>query len=239
VLFPERDDGFAKRGGVNQTLSPTGPLRLEALALGPFETNAWLLAPPEGPATVVDPGMEPEPLLERLEELGLRVGRVLLTHGHLDHVAGCAELARRFACPVHLHPEDLFLYRSLAQHGALYGFSLEAAPEPVLPLRDGQRLPLGAGELEVLATPGHSPGGVCFRFETIEGPCLLCGDTIFAGNVGRTDLPGGSLARLSESILGRVLRLAPATRLLPGHGPESTVALEARDNPIHGLQWER
>ena len=220
---------------MNQSLSPVGALQPEPMALGPFETNAWLLAPAGELVTVVDPGMEAEPLIELLERRGLRVGRILLTHGHLDHIAGCAELARRHDCPVHLHPDDLFLYRNLVEHGARYGFRLEAAPGRTEPLAHGQRLPLGTGELEVLSTPGHSPGGVCFRFITAQGPCLVCGDTIFAGNVGRTDLPGGSFARLKASILERIFALPDETRLLPGHGPETSVGRERRDNPIHQL----
>jgi hydroxyacylglutathione hydrolase len=222
---------------VNQTLSAAGGLQVEALPLGPFETNAWLLTPADGPVTVVDPGMDAQPLLDRLEERGRAVGRILLTHGHLDHIAGCAELVRRYGCPVHLHPEDLFLYRSLTDHGAWYGFRLEAAPEPVTPLTDGQFLPLGGAELEVLATPGHSPGGVCFRFQTTGGPALLCGDTLFAGAYGRTDLPGGSFARLKASVTRRILSLPPETRLLPGHGPESTVGAERAHNPILDSEW--
>ncbi|MDP2359434.1 MAG: MBL fold metallo-hydrolase [bacterium] len=219
-----------------QALSPTGTLSLEAFSLGPFETNAWLLVPPGGAATVVDPGMEADPLMEALVRRGLVVERILLTHGHLDHVAGCAELVRRYQCPVHLHPADRFLYDSLVDHGAWYGFRLEAAPAGPLPLRDGQRLPLGQGEVEVVSTPGHSPGSVCLRLETAGGPVLLTGDTIFAGGFGRTDLPGGSFAMLRASLMGRILSLPGETRLLPGHYGETTVAHERRHNPI--LQCE-
>lgn len=223
-----------KRSGVNQLLSPVGALELECLPLGPFETNAWLLIPAEGAVVVVDPGLEAEELLDWLEAHGRGVERILLTHGHLDHIAGCSLLVRRFGCPVHVHPEDLFLVRGLVDQGAWYGFQLEAAPERLEPLFHGQRLPLGGGELEVLHTPGHSPGGVCFRFQCDAGAQLLCGDTLFADSYGRTDLPGGSLAALVRSIEERIFSLPDETILLPGHGPASSVGRERRSNPIKG-----
>lgn len=232
-----------------QTLSPAGSLMVEAIPLGLFETNAWLLVPAAGPVTVVDPGMDPEPLLARLQELGRGVERILLTHGHLDHVAGCAELVRRARCPVHLHPADRFLYDHLADQAAWHGFRLEAAPSEPRALADGERLAVGDGELVVLATPGHSPGSVCFHVggailppgmtisasggaQSLSGGAVLCGDTLFAGSFGRTDLPGGSFTRLKASVMKRLLTLPGETALLPGHGPASTVAREGRDNPI-------
>lgn len=212
---------------------PVGALEIRALPLGPFETNAWLLIPPQGPLTVVDPGMEPGPLLELLDELRRPVARIVLTHGHLDHVAGCAALRRRGACSIHLHPEDLFLYRSLVEHGAWYGFQLEAPPLDVQALEHGDALPLGSGELKILATPGHSPGSVCLLLEGPDGPQVLCGDTLFAGAFGRTDLPGGSFRRLKQSITRELFTLDGATRLLPGHGPATSVARERAHNPLN------
>jgi glyoxylase-like metal-dependent hydrolase (beta-lactamase superfamily II) len=223
---------------VNQLLSPVGSLQVEALPLGPFETNAWLLTPHEGGVTVVDPGMEAEDLLELLDERGRSVERILLTHGHLDHVAGCSLLVRRFGCPVHVHPADLFLVRSLVDQGAWYGYQLEEPPAVLEALHDGQRLALGAGDVHVLHTPGHSPGGVCFLFQTEEGPQLVCGDTLFAGSYGRTDLPGGSLRALRRSIQERIFPMPDATRILPGHGSASTVASERRSNPINWCDEE-
>jgi len=220
---------------VNNRLNPVGSLQVEVLALGPFETNAWLLLPERGDIWVVDPGMEPGPLLERLEELGRPVGGILLTHGHLDHAAGCATLVRRHHCPVFAHPADRFLLDGLVDQGAWYGFQLEAIPGEIRPLADGQRLPLGEGELEVLHTPGHSPGGVCFRLEA-DGPRVLCGDTLFAGTFGRTDLAGGNAAALKRSILQRLFTLPDETVLLPGHGEATTVGRERRGNPI--LAWD-
>lgn len=221
---------------MNNRLNPVGPLQVEVLALGPFETNAWLLLPERGDIWVVDPGMDPGPLLERLEELGRPVGGILLTHGHLDHAAGCAALVRRHHCPVFAHPADRFLLDGLVDQGAWYGFQLEAVPGEIRPLADGQRLLLGEGELEVLHTPGHSPGGVCFRLEA-GGPRVLCGDTLFAGTFGRTDLAGGNAATLKRSILQRLFTLPDETVLLPGHGEATTVGRERRGNPI--LDWDR
>jgi len=232
-LFPVRDKwSHCERHEMMRSSSPAGSLVIRALPLGPFATNAWILAPPAGPVTVVDPGMEPEPLLTALEELGRPVDRVLLTHGHLDHVAGCAALRARYGCPIHLHPEDFFLYHSLVDHGAWYGFQLEEAPRDVKALRHGEAFPLGDGEVVALATPGHSPGSVCFFLASEEGSHLVCGDTLFAGAYGRTDLPGGSFRRLKDSVTREIFTLDGATRLLPGHGPATTVARERSGNPL-------
>ncbi len=222
---------------MNNRLNPVGPLKVEALPLGPFETNAWLLIPERGDLWVVDPGMDPEPLLERLEALGRPLAGILLTHGHLDHAAGCAALVRRHGCPVYAHPADRFLLDGLVEQGAWYGFQLEPVPDGIQPLADGGRLPLGAGELEILHTPGHSPGGLCFRLEC-DTPLVVCGDTLFAGSFGRVDLPGGNAAALKRSIVLRLFTLPDETVLLPGHGETTTVGRERRGNPILGWDGE-
>lgn len=232
------DERSARTGLADEAWA--GELRVEALPLGPFETNAWLLRADGGGCWVVDPGMDPEPLLDRVEELGLRVGRVLLTHGHLDHVAGCTELVRRWNPEIWLPEADRFLYDSLVDMGRFYGFELEPAPADTRPLRGGESWRLGARRLETLAVPGHTPGGVLFR---LSGPGevdrVFCGDTIFAGSFGRTDLPGGSTARLLESVRRTVFALPGEARLLPGHGPETTVAEERATNPIRRMPgWE-
>ncbi len=234
AVFPEasQEGWFCTHQRMMLSPKPVVPLVIHSLPLGPFETNAWVLLPARGSVTVVDPGMEPKALLDLLQELGRPVERILLTHGHLDHVAGCAALRRHWDCSIHLHPEDLFLYRSLVEHGAWYGFQLEAAPENTQPLAHGLRFAVGDEELEVLATPGHSPGSVCLRMESETGPALVCGDTLFAGAFGRTDLPGGSFRTLKASVLREIFTLSGATRLLPGHGPSTTVEVERRGNPL-------
>jgi len=217
----------------------TEDLRVEAWSLGPFETNAWLLWCPAGGCWVVDPGIDPQPLVERIEELGLAVGRVLLTHGHLDHVAGCAELARRWRPEIGLPRGDRFLYDSLVDMGRLYDLELEPAPADPRLLAGDEAWTLGPWRLATLATPGHTPGGVCYRLSGPVGPDrVFCGDTLFAGAFGRVDLPGGSLPRLMDSVRA-VFRLPPDTRLLPGHGPGTTVGAERAGNPIRTMPgWE-
>lgn len=182
---------------------------------------------------VIDPGMEPGPLLDLLEKRKLRVERILLTHAHLDHIAGCTALHKAYGCPIHLHPGDRFLYDGLQDFGRMYGFPLDAAPALTEDLAEGQCLPLGDGELAVLETPGHSPGGVCFHARMVgEADLLFCGDTLFVDSYGRTDLPGGDETILRRSIVERLFRLDPQTRFLPGHGPEGTIGYEALHNPI-------
>lgn len=218
----------------------TGALRVEVLPLGPFETNAWLLHAEGGGCWVVDPGMEPWPLVDRIEELGLTPERVLLTHGHLDHIAGCTELVRRFGARIFLPKEDRFLYDSLVDMGRFYGFELEAAPADPQLLAGDEVWSLGTRRLETLPAPGHTPGGVLYRLvEPGEADRVFCGDTIFAGAFGRTDLPGGSTSRLMDTVRRVVFALPDDARLLPGHGPETTVAREKAENPIRGMQgWE-
>jgi hydroxyacylglutathione hydrolase len=182
---------------------------------------------------VIDPGMDPAPLLQLLDKRQLKVMGILLTHGHLDHIAGCNALEKRDSCPIYLHPEDRFLYNGLVDFASFYGFDLEPAPQQTLPLSDGQKLSLAGLEVDVIATPGHSPGGVCFLLKDSQGDQhVYSGDTIFRGSYGRTDLPGGDILTLQASIRDRLFQMDPSTFLYPGHGPSCQVRDEQTTNPI-------
>ncbi len=207
-------------------------VELFGVTLGAFYTNCWILCCDTN-CIVIDPGLEPDELLGLLEERALRPTRVLLTHGHLDHVAGCRELDRRYGMPIFLHPADAFLYHGAAEMARIWNLNVENPPERTVDLTDGQRLPFGGRELEVISTPGHSPGSISLRFQAAPDDVLLfSGDTLFAGSIGRTDLPGGDAKALGHSILERLFKLPGDALVLPGHNETTTLAAERKDNPV-------
>jgi glyoxylase-like metal-dependent hydrolase (beta-lactamase superfamily II) len=207
------------------------PLDCRALILGPFETNAYVITCAETRETaVIDVGFDASAVADRLIADRLVVRYLLNTHAHYDHIAGMRELQQRVGGTFWLHPGDRFLADAVASQGAAFGLPAARAPEEIHDLADGQRLTLGTEQLEVLHTPGHSPGSVTFRW----GQVLWVGDLLFAGSVGRTDLPGGSFDALRRSVRGRLFPLGDDLRVLPGHGPETTLGEERAHNPFVG-----
>jgi hydroxyacylglutathione hydrolase len=192
------------------------------LTVGPLQTNCYLVADTAaGKAAVIDPGDETWRIRHSLAMHEWSLVWVLVTHAHFDHIAACGELAAAAQCPIAVHPADLPLWW---MHGGadLFGLKIPEQPEPQHPLKEGEELSVGGLRLEVIALPGHSPGGVGF-LERARG-WLFSGDTVFAaGGVGRSDLPGGSESMLFQSIQ-KILRLPDAIEIKPGHGPASTVA---------------
>jgi glyoxylase-like metal-dependent hydrolase (beta-lactamase superfamily II) len=206
-------------------------LAYHGFVLGPFATNAYVIrCEATGEAAVVDVGFEPEGPVELVERAGWKVRYLLNTHAHYDHVAAMAEVQERLGGSYWLHPGDRPLLAALGVQGAAFGLPPARAPGEIHDLEDGQSLPLGRETLSVIHTPGHSPGSVTFRWDGL----LWVGDVLFAGSVGRTDLPGGSLETLTASIRGRLFPLGDALRVLPGHGPETTLGAERRSNPFVG-----
>jgi glyoxylase-like metal-dependent hydrolase (beta-lactamase superfamily II) len=207
------------------------PLTFRSLRLGPLENNTYLIVCVATRETaVVDVGFEPEVVIEAVRDADLRVRYLLNTHAHYDHAAGMRTVQEAVGGEYWLHPADRFLVERLAEQGAAFGFPPATPPEVVHDLADGQRLPLGDEALEVIHTPGHSPGGVCFRWEGF----LWVGDTLFAGSIGRTDLPGGSFEDLDRAIRTRLFPLGDSLRALTGHGDPTTLGRERRDNPFVG-----
>jgi glyoxylase-like metal-dependent hydrolase (beta-lactamase superfamily II) len=207
------------------------PIAHTTLTLGPFETNTYVLVCSATRDTaVVDVGFEPEAVIRLLRERGLVPRLLLNTHAHYDHVAGMRAVQEALGGEYWLHPGDRPMLEHLGQQGAMFGLPPAAAPTAVHDLADGQRIPLGETTLEVIHTPGHSPGGVTFRGEDD----LWVGDTLFAGSIGRTDLPGGSFATLERAIHTRLFPLGDQLRVLPGHGPPTTIGRERTGNPFVG-----
>lgn len=199
--------------------------------VGPLACNCSLLADTEsGTALVVDPGADVSRILAILRERGWRCLAILITHAHVDHIGGAAELKRATGAPVWLHPRDRAQLPLLAMQAQWIGMPPPEVAAPDADLVSSARLELGGERLEVLETPGHTEGSVCLYLPTEHQ--LLAGDTLFAGAIGRTDLPGGDERAILDSIRGTLLALPDGTRVVPGHGPETTIGRERRSNPF-------
>ena len=211
-------------------------LEIISLTLGPAQTNAYLIANTHTKdAAVIDPSWDGHLILKEAEQRGWRIANIWLTHAHFDHFGGAAAVADGSSPPppVALHPADYPLWRA-GGGAASFGFSMDPGPEPTIDLQDGQKLYLGDIELGVRFAPGHTLGHVMFYCK--EEELLFCGDVIFQGSIGRTDFPRSDHDALIASIQKQVLALPDETRLLTGHGPETTVGAERLTNPfLQGL----
>lgn len=218
---------------------------LDEITVGPFQCHCWILVcEKSGETLIVDPGDEADRISERLKKIEKDIGRKLEikalfhTHAHLDHIGGTRGLKTGIArtAPILLHPSDDFIYQQLKMQGQLFGMELED-PLPVdRGISDGEILKIGPMKLEVIHTPGHSPGSVGLRLHE-DSACgcretVFSGDTLFQGSVGRTDLWGGDMDQLITSIRERLLVLDDDTGVLPGHGAETTIGFEKRSNPF-------
>ena len=208
---------------------------IESCAVPPFEKNGYVLACPETlEAIVIDPGDEVDQLVAIVRRMGVQVRGILLTHSHLDHISGCNEAKAAWDAPLVLHRDDLFLYERAVQQGIAFGIRMRQQP-PIDAWFDQQpRWTFGTYTVEAHHTPGHSPGQVCLQVgKTGErGTDLFVGDTIFAGSIGRTDLPGGDLETLLASVRDVLFPLGDDCIVYPGHGPTTTIGQERRTNPF-------
>jgi glyoxylase-like metal-dependent hydrolase (beta-lactamase superfamily II) len=209
---------------------------IESAAVGPFFKNGYVVGCEQTrQAIYIDPGDEVEQLLAFIAAEQLQVAYILLTHAHVDHVSGVAEAKRALNAPVYLHEADLFLYQNAVRSGMMFGLTVEEPP-PVDRYYDiGRTLTFGDHEVRVVHTPGHCPGGVCLAISLKDDPGpphLFVGDTLFAGSIGRTDLPGGDYETLLQAITTALFAFPDESIVHSGHGPETTIGHEKATNPF-------
>jgi glyoxylase-like metal-dependent hydrolase (beta-lactamase superfamily II) len=204
---------------------------LETFPVGPLQCNCTLLGDEAtGEAIVIDPGDEVSRIHSCINDLGLKVKQILVTHAHIDHVGGALRLKRLTGAPILLNESDLPLLEMMAAQAAWLGVAPPETAPPDENLTDGMRVGLSAYPAQVLHTPGHTQGSVCLHFVPLK--MVIAGDTLFARSIGRTDLPGGNYGQIIDSIHSRLLTLPDETRVIPGHGPATTIGEERRANPF-------
>jgi hydroxyacylglutathione hydrolase len=207
---------------------------IEIQAVGPFFKNGFVLGCPDSrEAVLIDPGDEVDDLLAFANRSALSIRHILLTHAHIDHITGVTAAKRALGVPVYLHRDDLFLYDHAIEMAAMFGMRVQQPPPVDVFYTPGQAIAFGSLEVRWHHTPGHCPGGVCLEVGAAgkPGADLFVGDTLFAGSIGRTDLPGGDAATLIASIRNVLLAFEDETTVYPGHGPATTIGQERRTNP--------
>ncbi len=203
---------------------------VETLTVGPVQANCYLVGCPETRAAVIiDPGDEAARILARVRENNLRVSHILLTHAHFDHITAAQAVAESTGAPLAIHPDDLPLL-NVGGGATAFGLPQPPIPVPQIWLSVGNVIETGTLAFSVLHTPGHSPGHVCF-YERAHNT-IFVGDVLFAGSIGRTDLPGGSYETLMDSIAHQLMVLPDDTVVYPGHGPATTIGAERVGNPF-------
>jgi glyoxylase-like metal-dependent hydrolase (beta-lactamase superfamily II) len=205
---------------------------IKKLAVGPIMANCFIVGCNETrEAAVIDPGDEADRILLTLAQAKLTVKQIVNTHGHFDHVGANKRLKAATAAPILIHALDAPMLSMLSRSAAAWGMSAEDSPPPDRTIDEGDVIQFGTLRLQVIHTPGHTPGGISL----IADGCVFVGDTLFAGSVGRTDFPGGDFGTLKSSIQKKLFTLGDELKVFTGHGPETTIGEEKRHNPFVGL----
>jgi hydroxyacylglutathione hydrolase len=208
---------------------------IEQQAVGPLFKNGFVVACKRTrEAVLIDPGDEVSALLSFAEREQLQIRHILLTHAHVDHVTGLPAARQALNVPIHLHRDDLFLYDRAVQQGVMFGLHVDPLPPVDEFYSPGEEIRFGECAVRPHHTPGHCPGGVCLEITSagIAPADLFVGDTLFAGSIGRTDLPGGDYRTLIASIRTVLFPFGDDARVHPGHGPSTTIGHERRTNPF-------
>lgn len=203
-------------------------MKVKWIAVGALETNCYLIYSEDTlECIIVDPGAEPDKIVQEVNANSLKPIAIINTHGHVDHVGANKPVKQEFDIPLYIHQADLKLLKSALQSGFGLMIGAKKSPSPDKFLKEGDTLKLGKSHLRVIHTPGHSPGSISLLGDGF----ILSGDALFQSGVGRTDLPGGSWEELQESIKRKILTLPPNTVVFPGHGPPTKVSIEKNSNP--------
>ena len=210
-------------------------MRFLTAAAPPFYKNGYLVwCEDTRDAVLIDPGDEVAELLDHATRQRVSIKAILLTHAHLDHVTGVGPAKAVLGVPVWLHRDDLFLYERAVEQGRMFGIDVKAPPPIDAFYEPGVPFSFGKQTVDILHTPGHCPGGVCLAIGPTGSPAreLFVGDTLFAGSIGRTDLPGGDFETLTRSIRDVLFAFGDETVVHSGHGPDTTIGVERRTNPF-------
>lgn len=207
-------------------------IQIHAFTFNPFSENSYILSDETGECVIIDPGCysseEEQELAEYVKSNELKPVRLLNTHCHIDHVFGNQFVADTWKLGLEMHKKDAVVLNSFAAVCQMYGFPAGPQPEPARFLEEGEKVTFGNSTLDILFTPGHSPGSVCFYSK--EQKFVIGGDVLFQGSIGRSDLPGGDFDTLENSIRSKLYTLPDDVRVYPGHGPVTTIGYEKRNN---------
>jgi len=199
---------------------------VKSITVGPLEVNTFLIGDPgSSEALLIDPGDEPDRIIDLLRSEDLRLKQIICTHAHFDHVGAIPEIKKETGAAILIHKDEAEIYEAARDMAAFWGYDIDPLPAPDGFLEEGDSVSVGDLSFKVIHTPGHSPGGLCLYGNGV----VITGDTLFAGSVGRTDFPGGDINKLKESFR-RLMELPDDTEVLPGHGPRSAIGIEKRGN---------
>lgn len=205
----------------------------ETFPVGPFQCNCTVLACGDTKdAIIIDPGGDAKRIGEIVEHYDLTIKAIIHTHAHLDHINATRDVKQEHGGDICLHEDDLFLYDGIRMQAAMFGWQVQDTLPVDRYINHGDRIQMGKKSALVIHTPGHTPGSVCFEVEHEGKSIVFAGDTLFRRSIGRTDLPGGNARQILQSIRDRLYSLQPDALVVPGHGPNTTIAEEQRQNPF-------